>query len=414
MSDEDLGFLEGVDPNNLEPTPEAIAEAVDDRDLGLKMLNGYFSRYADDVPRLKVIATETFFERPLLRKSGPRCRTNPANAKWNHGGVVDLIALDVSDGRILGFDHKSFSGSTYAAVSKTFLLDDQITGYFDASFDIIERIVRSEEGRRRLAAVGIDPKEIEGRGFDGFVHNVLLKRAPEAPRVLKDGSLSVAKNQSTTPEMFEAAFAAQPEADKAKNGKAYDDFHNWLIANRKSYFERTTVWRSPEERAAWRAEAWIKADEMRKGHVYKNANPMVCQSCAYRALCERETPEGLENFVTSDNPSEEIKAPRVDPKKSLYTYSRAGTFSQCRKKHDFEYRRSLKPRLRARYFRFGDVLHQALATWYETKDAEPARRVFKAAWAIEYAKLVNVDPVAIDVETGTILADKVKTSELGF
>ncbi len=407
--DEDLSFLDGVNPNVLEPTPEAIAEAADDRDLGLRMLDGYFAKYADDLPRLKVIAVERFFERSLLRKPGPRCRTNPANAKWNHGGVVDLIALDASDGRILGFDHKSFSGSTYAAVSKTFLLDDQITGYFDASFDIIDGICKSEEGRKQLEAAGIHPQEIEGRGFDGFVHNVLMKKAPEAPRTLKDGSLSVATNQSTTPELFEAAFLAQPEADRLKNGKKYNDFHDWLIANRKTYFERSTIARTPDERAAWRAEAWIKADEMRKGHVYKNANPMVCQSCAYRPLCERETPEGLENYVVAENPSEEIKAPRVEAKKSLFTYSRAGTFSQCRKKHDFEYKRALKPRLRARYFRFGDVLHKAIAAWYLSKDGNAARAVFKSAWADEFAKLANVDRTVIDVETGKVVGADVPT-----
>jgi len=117
------------------------------------------------------------------------------------------------------------------------------------------------------------------------IYNVLAKSIPVMPKVLKKGSLSLDKGQSTTPELYRLAIA-----ENGLNEADYAEFLAYLEENQKEYFYREYLTFSQEERGEWRRELWqIAADIERAGELgsfYRNtANCVGFGECPYYQIC---------------------------------------------------------------------------------------------------------------------------------
>lgn len=80
-----------------------------------------------------------------------------------------------------------------------------------------------------LAALSVDC----GKNFAGVIYEVSTKNLPSPPKLLKNGTLSVAKNQNTTVKLFKEAIKKNE-----LNESDYSEFIEWLEKNEKKYFYR--------------------------------------------------------------------------------------------------------------------------------------------------------------------------------
>jgi len=334
MDDSEIDFAEpapGDAKNAL--TPEFYAEWKSDRDLGVSMLDGYRPQLLQDLARFEVLGTEIPF-------------IVPANAETDRAGVIDLPLRDRSTGDIWIMDHKTFTPESWAAYQKISTLDEQSTGYLSAW----ERL----HGERPV----------------GFIVNVLVKRAAHPPKRLKNGSLSKSADQNTTPELYRAAIL-----EHKINVADYAEFLAYLEANRKTFYARIAVTRTPEHLARFDADFASTCAEKARGVVYRNVSPRTCGTCAYRFLCEANVRaiELSEAEVASlyDQRDASVPTELADKLKSrgkpVESYSSLGDWKNCRQAA--AYRESgLAPKTTAKYFRFGTGIHAALAVGYTGGD----------------------------------------------
>lgn len=80
-----------------------------------------------------------------------------------------------------------------------------------------------------LAALRID----SGKNFAGVIYEISSKQLPSKPKLLKNGTLSVAKNQNTTVKLYKEAIK-----DHELEESDYREFLEWLEENQKKYFHR--------------------------------------------------------------------------------------------------------------------------------------------------------------------------------
>lgn len=138
-------------------------------DMGRSMLNGYFLMERETGGFGKVVAVEERYRVPIRTASG---RVFPGRPELT--GRFDLI-VEKPDGTLWVIDHKT-AGSKHN--SGYLDMDDQLTGYAYVYW----------------RATGTFPR--------GQVYNVLLKKAPGPPRLLKNNTLSTAKDQNTTYSLY--------------------------------------------------------------------------------------------------------------------------------------------------------------------------------------------------------------------
>ncbi len=228
---------------------QRLQEWADGRELAIGMFKGYISRYPQE--SFKVKSIEQAFELPILDVRG--VEYDGMRLAGRVDGVVEENGLWILEHKTA----KTIDGN----YKRRLTLDPQSMIYLEA----MERVL--------------------GQHINGIIYNVLAKSVPERPTVLKNGQLSQAKAQNTTPELYRTALAeiGAPEAN-------YADFLAYLEANRREYFYREYLTFSQDERAEWRRELWqIAADIERAGELeafYKN--PQQCVSfgtCPYFDIC---------------------------------------------------------------------------------------------------------------------------------
>lgn len=319
---------------------EAIAEAKADLELGQAMLRGYFERYRDELPRMKVHSIE---RKVIIPTRTPKGGVSTA---WAEAVVMDLV-FEWDDGRLMVMDHKSYERGSWTSASKILMINKQPTSYWRAL------------------------KEVMGRHPDGHITNVLIKDAPKPPRVLKSGALSCAKDQGTTAALYEEAMGKVDWTKlKPKDMEEAKAFLAWLKAQPpREYFARVTTPRTQEQLAAFDEDDRALMQEMLKARPIRNESWSICPSCDFAGLCPNDTPEARMNFEKRDGVDKreqefEMIGIKKLGKRNVISHSRRECYLKCRMQHWFRYLEGLKPTLRPTYFDFGDFIHRALAVWY--------------------------------------------------
>jgi hypothetical protein len=217
-------------------------------ELGHDMVKGYirFDRESGGLGQVEAIEQR-------YRVRIPRTRDGVLSLR------VDLVVVTASGRRIV-VDHKTAASRPSESLHD---IDDQFTAYFWGY------------------------QKATGEKVDRVTRNVLLKRPPMPPKLVKNGkALSVDRRQATTYELFLEAIKANgfSRADYAEHlewlaSRGYEDF----------YVRQTTI-RSRGQLAEFEAnlaEEWrdMRAVAAQPRRAYPNVSPFTCPSCPVRAIC---------------------------------------------------------------------------------------------------------------------------------
>ena len=205
---------------------DANAKYEELADLGLKMLNNYFTYEAIDplMPGGKIEHIEKTM-RHRIKLSG-----------WHYEGIMltgraDLLVRD-SKGQLWVVDHKT--SNSYTPGLSGLDVDDQLTAYMYLCWKTL------------------------GEMPVGVLYNVLLKKVPEKPRVLKSGKLSKAKDQGTTVSLYMEAIN-----EMGLDPGDYADILEYLDATGwEQFFFREYATRNESELLAYQNRLIVKATEV--------------------------------------------------------------------------------------------------------------------------------------------------------
>jgi RecB family exonuclease len=210
------------------------------RTLGLGMLDFYFA-YAPNQDSFTPKFVEVEFEVPI-----------PGLQDTVYQGRIDLIVEDEYGYWLI--DHKT---TAQLAQTEWLALDDQCSSYAWA--------IKMKLG-------------LEVRGV---IYNELRKKAPSKPRVLRDGTLSVAKNQDTTYETY-----LQAIREGGYSEKAYQPMLDYLKMNARQFVRRTKVIFRPETLQVVERRIRMEALEMLDNPlIYPTPSRMNCNGCSFFAPC---------------------------------------------------------------------------------------------------------------------------------
>lgn len=262
--------------------------AVEAYNLAVKMTDHYVKYWQDD---FEVIATELQFAIPL-------------SDEIVYTGTVDLVFKN-AEGKLYFMDHKTTA--SIDKYEKNSDMDRQISRYWWA----LQQLAKGE------GYVATDHNEDKGPNWvhithpllkptldalkepAGFVYNILLKDVPEPPAVLKNGSLSKAKGQNTTYELYLKAL----EELGMENYPEYEDILNHLKENGKQYFKRVEVIRNQKEIDAAIREFYWTASELKnvadlvqmptdfdhesyESITYRNITSDCSWDCQFKDVCK--------------------------------------------------------------------------------------------------------------------------------
>ena len=230
-------------------------------DLGPVMLEGYFtwSQFADhkeDTGFKNVLATEQEFMVPVKDDDGNIFRfEDGAGVLWEAWlvGRWDMLVEDFN-GDYWILDHKTSRDKVNA---EKLIWDDQMTVYLWAA------------------------REIYHKPFKGCYYNVLRKKVPTVPQVLKSGKMSVAKMIDTTYDVY-----LQALVDNGLNPDEYEEMLSYLLAKPNTFFERLRVERQPYELdMAGKFLCREALDMLNAPNIYPNFTQDCSWKCDYIPLC---------------------------------------------------------------------------------------------------------------------------------
>jgi PD-(D/E)XK nuclease superfamily len=173
---------------------------------------------------------------------------------------LDRMVVDEKDGREYIIDYKN---STHQWTEGRGLeLDEQTTGYHYEFWRV----------RGYLPA--------------GMIYDTLLKRVPNEPKVLKNGKLSVDKDQGTTYELYMEAIKQRGE-----NPVDYAEMLQLLREQGWSkFFKREVTHRNMAQMRSYETNLYDTFQDMRAvaqnpRKAYPNPSPMRCPRCPFRDVC---------------------------------------------------------------------------------------------------------------------------------
>lgn len=230
--------------------PDRLSSWMEAKELAIGMMKGYIVHYQGR-ETFKVLEIEKPFELDILDVRG---------FKYDDVKLAGKVDGIIEDNGLWILEHKT-AKTIDNRYERKLTLDAQSMIYLEA----MERVYN--------------------KPFRGIIYNVLAKAIPEPPKVLKNGSLSKAKDQNTTPELYGTAID-----ENGLNPADYAEFMAYLEANRRQYFFRETLTFSHEEKDEWRRELWqIAADIVSAtatGSFYRNTAQCVgFGTCPYLDIC---------------------------------------------------------------------------------------------------------------------------------
>lgn len=163
-------------------------------------------------------------------------------------------------------DHKTAAGPPN---DKGLDFDSQVTGY---SYVLWRR-------------TGIIPR--------GVLYNVLIKSVPEMPRILKNGDISTAKDQNTTPDLYRTALQERGlmRGGKVTSVKHSDCLEALLVRGWDSFYRRFEPTRNLDELVSFERRLVAEYRDMstakdETSYVYPNPSPRRCPYCPVNPLCQ--------------------------------------------------------------------------------------------------------------------------------
>jgi hypothetical protein len=214
--------------------------------------------WSDD--NLEFISLETEFSVPLLTPTGRRSNR------------VYLA------GRFDGLVRRKDNGTYWIWETKTAAAPKRLQATLDNS---------EQSGAYIYAA-----QQLIGENISGVLYNILRKKVPALPRVLKNGTLSQAQDQDTTPALYLDAIKEQ-HPDEAQDPQwIMDNYGAFLQAlmdrqSEKPFFLRIPIRRTSQEIGRMSERIWQVALEMTRPSTacYTNASWTTCGNCRFKGPC---------------------------------------------------------------------------------------------------------------------------------
>lgn len=267
---------------------DQVQEVVD---LALGMARHYqiWSRrtkgpFSDD--NLEVMAMEVDFDVPIETPSG---RSSP---KVHLCGRFDGLVRKKDDDTYWIFETKT-SKSPQSLID-TLFNDEQCGAYIYAAQMIFDKHI------------------------SGVLYNILRKKLPTEPEVLKNGDLTRRKNLDTTAQLYiEGALANHPDMDQQAVLDKYRDILNILLEKGNTFFARHAVYRTPHELEQLATDLHTVALEMTRSDVplYPTPSWLNCKFCSFRAPCMMMNAGGDVSLILQEEYRERGK---WDPMEGLY------------------------------------------------------------------------------------------------
>jgi hypothetical protein len=262
----------------------AKADFEERRELGEGMLNHYFTWAPENDKNWTPILSEVSFEVPVPWPQG--VLHDDVRHNWDfdididgnmvyegkpvvYQGRIDLIIQD-SEGYYWIVDHK-----TAAQFGDTSHLDmDEQCGSY--GWAIHQQL---------------------GIPIRGIIYNELRKAVPKPPKRLQRGGFSVAKNQSTTYELYLRTLEGAGE-----NLLNYKEFLKWLSSQQNTFIRRSIVHRTNKEFELLAHRIGLEAIEMLGDpFIYPSPNRMNCAGCSFRAPCLARMDGSDEHYFLNDS-----------------------------------------------------------------------------------------------------------------
>jgi hypothetical protein len=251
--------------------------------------------------RYTPIYIEQSFEVPMVARNGNR------HPLWRIAGKWDIVLHDTQTGRVVVRDYKTTvrDPMKFAMLLE---LDTQPILYFYAS-----RYLQAYRGKDKKD-FPVWPQEVNPIG--GFELEIIRKKVPKEPPLLKKGGLSKAQNIDTTPELFRQAINKNRlnEAD-------YADVLERLENRGPAFHYRHKVEVDANDVGRWVDETRntledIRAVDLDRSRAYR-ADSMTCQNqygrrCEYHTLCYGDAEAARSGFVVKPPHSELLEEEEID------------------------------------------------------------------------------------------------------
>lgn len=130
-------------------------------------------------------------------------------------------------------------------------------------------------------------QELTGLKISGVIYNILLKKEPATPRILKSGMLSTNKNISSTFEAYlQDVKAHHPTYSNSDILKEYSNILTELNHDNK-FFKRITIHRTQEQIEAFKKYIYDVGLEMVRPStiMYPSFEYNACKWCKYKDAC---------------------------------------------------------------------------------------------------------------------------------
>lgn len=148
-------------------------------------------------------------------------------------------------------------------------------------------LIRSLQNDNQATMYVMAAREIMDEPVMGILYNIILKKSPKMPAVLKNGLLSQAKGQQCSPELYrEAIRQVHPQYSPADVNRMYGQILQ-VLEDKAPYVQRLFIKRSEAHVDLFREEAHAQALEMvnPKTKVYPAPSAIKCGWCKFWEPC---------------------------------------------------------------------------------------------------------------------------------
>ena len=229
--------------------------------------------------RYTPIFIEKTFEVPLVDRAGHRHRT------WRLSGKWDVVLRDNDTGKVWLRDYKTTNRRYASDLATTLEMDTQPVAYTYASHYLAT--VEGDYEAPPPEDVPVWPKSIPL--ISGFELEIVRKKVPQEPELLKKGGLSKAQGIDTTPALYRQAIRRNnlSEAD-------YSDVLEMLEKRGNSFHHRQQIPVGPKEIERWVHETRLALEDIRRVELHRDlayrADQSICTNmygkrCVYHDLC---------------------------------------------------------------------------------------------------------------------------------
>lgn len=264
------------------------------------MLAHYFTQTKSDLVNWILVEVETPFLVDIHNKRGH------VAPYLKYSGVRDAVMYDPDYNQIVLLEHKTAGGDP-RQIEKRVEMDSQTKGYLYA-----------------LKQQRADLKAADGRSLaDAFLgrvaYNVLRKSQPKAPKINRNGSVSVAACD-TSAELYASALDEQVKSRGIPVDEKQRELLEALRSKGDSWFARVEHHQTPEEIERWRSDTFVDASRIREAErdpSRRTRNPGNCNMawslpCQYRSICLDNSPELRAQFRVASDPHAEVRAAEAD------------------------------------------------------------------------------------------------------